>query len=67
MSLYQYSPDTSEGARKRIKIFSVLVIIGFLCLWMRVWYLQVIKGPYFKELSENNRIRTVSLPAFLSE
>lgn len=64
MSLHQYSPDTSEGARKRIRIFSVLVIIGFLCLWMRVWYLQVIKGPYLKELSENNRIRTVSLPGF---
>lgn len=64
MSLYQYGPDISEAVRKRIKIFTILVIVCFLCLWMRVWYLQIVKSQYFRGMSENNRIRLVSLPGY---
>ncbi len=64
MSVFRYSPDVSEGVRKKIKFFAILVAISFLILWMRVWYLQILKGQYFRELSENNRIRHVSLSAF---
>jgi penicillin-binding protein 2 len=64
MSLYQYQQDSSQGVRGKIKYFSLLVIFLFLCLGGRIWYLQIISGQYFEELSENNRTRMVSLPGF---
>lgn len=64
MSLYRYQADFSEDVRKRIKIFAILVIICFLTLWMRVWNLQIIKSQHFRGMSENNRIRSVSLPGY---
>ncbi|MFQ5673450.1 MAG: penicillin-binding protein 2 [Nitrospinales bacterium] len=64
MSLYQYKADVSEDVRKRIKIFAILVIVGFLGLWMRIWYLQIIKSQHFRGMSESNRIRLVSLPGY---
>ncbi len=33
-------------------------------LWMRVWYLQILKGENFQNQSEHNRVRFVSLPSF---
>ena len=31
---------------------------------MRIWYLQILKWQYLSDLSENNRVRMVSLPAY---
>lgn len=64
MSFFRYSADSSETVRRKIKVFAILAIFAFLCLWMRVWYLQILKGQHFQELSESNRVRMVSLPAF---
>ncbi len=64
MSMFRYSTEVSDAVRKKIKIFVILVVVAFLCLWMRVWYLQILKGQYFREMSENNRVRMVSLPAY---
>lgn len=63
MSIFRYSAGDSEAVRRKIKFFVVLTIFAFLCLWMRVWYLQILKGMHFQELSENNRVRLISLPA----
>jgi len=63
MSYSRYSAGVSETVRKKIKFFVILAIFAFLCLWMRVWYLQILKGQHFQELSEHNRVRMVSLPA----
>ncbi|MBU4057284.1 hypothetical protein KJ695_05265, partial [Patescibacteria group bacterium] len=40
-----------------------ILIIGFLFLVGRLIELQVIKGDYFRSLSENNRIKRVVIPA----
>ena len=64
MSVFRYSSEVSETVRGKIKVFVILVIFAFLCLWMRVWYLQILKGQYFQEKSENNRVRLTSLPAY---
>jgi penicillin-binding protein 2 len=64
MSIFRYSADVSETVRRKIKFFVVLVIFCFLCLWMRVWYLQILKGHHFQEKSEHNRVRLTSLPAY---
>jgi len=64
LSDYLYMPDASDAVRKKVKIFVILVIFCFLVLWMRVWYLQILKGESFMGLSENNRVRFISLPSY---
>lgn len=34
----------------------------FFVITLRLWYLQIINGEYFREQSENNRLQTVYLP-----
>ena len=67
MSTERYSRDVSDDVRRKIKFFALLVIVCFLGLWLRVWYLQVLKGSDFMGLSENNRVRLVSLPSYRGE
>ncbi|MCB0332514.1 MAG: penicillin-binding protein 2, partial [Bdellovibrionales bacterium] len=38
------------------------MLLSFVLLLARLWYLQVVQGSYFKERSENNRVRTQFLP-----
>ena len=64
MSFFRYSAESSDNVRKKIKIYVILVVVSFVCLWMRVWYLQILKGEDFMGRSEENRIRKVSLPAY---
>ncbi|MFQ5482175.1 MAG: penicillin-binding protein 2 [Nitrospinaceae bacterium] len=64
MGNHLYSPDASDGVRKKIRFFVILVGVLFLALWMRVWYLQILKGENFRGLSENNRVRMASLPPY---
>ena len=63
MTLYRYGTETSDAIKKKVRVFAILVVVSFLCLWMRVWYLQVLKWQYLTGLSENNRVRMVTLPA----
>ena len=64
MSSFNYSLDFSDGVRRKVRIFGILVFSCFIALGVRIWYLQIIHGQYFHELSENNRIRMVSLPGY---
>ncbi len=53
-----------EGAgdiKKRLWLLGVCVLVFFAVIVLRLWYLQVIKGSYYRELSENNRIRIISI------
>ncbi|CAI2717870.1 penicillin-binding protein 2 [Nitrospina watsonii] len=64
MSKYLYSHDVSDEVRRKVRLFVILVGVCFLALGVRVWYLQILKGENFETLSENNRVRLVSLPSF---
>ena len=63
MILFRSGTETSDAIKKKIRIFAILVVVSFLCLWMRLWYLQILKWQYLTGLSENNRVRMVTLPA----
>ncbi len=63
MILFHSGTETSDAIKKKILIFAILVVVSFLCLWMRLWYLQILKWQYLTGLSENNRVRMVTLPA----
>ena len=53
--------DSSFPVRKKIKVYVVLVVISFLVILMRIWYLQILKGEDFMGQSEQNRVRKISL------
>ena len=38
-------------------LFYVAIILGILCLFSRVGYLQIIKGDYYENLAKGNRLR----------
>lgn len=48
---------------KRAKSIVYLSLVGFLILFGRLLYLQVIKAPYYQKISDENRIRIVPVPA----
>ena len=57
-----FEPAESPEARRTLFLSVVLVAICFLILLSRLWYLQLLQGDYFRQLSENNRVRLVDLP-----
>lgn len=52
-----------EEFRARHQYFVVAAIVVFLILFVRLWYLQIIKEQELRLLSENNRIRLIKIPA----
>ncbi len=47
----------------RIKIYIVCIMVVYSLLLLRLFYLQVFRGEYFKNLSERNRIKMKKLDA----
>jgi len=45
----------------RIYFLEKFFLAGLLFLGLILWYYQIIKGPYFQRLSDNNRIRIVPI------
>ena len=62
MSDYFKDRETSEY-KGRVFITTVFVAVAFFALIVRLWYLQVKEGDYYRKLAESNRIRTVKSPA----
>jgi penicillin-binding protein 2 len=46
---------------KRMTFFKIGLLLVIILLGLRVWYLQIKEGDYYRDLSENNRIRPVAL------
>ncbi len=44
---------------RRLAVGALLVCVFFTLLGVRLWYLQVAQGAYYRDLSENNRTRTI--------
>ena len=53
----------SIQVQPRAQIALVAVAFAFSLIIFRLWYLQVAKGEYFRERSENNRLQVVPLIA----
>ncbi|MFH2012200.1 MAG: penicillin-binding protein 2 [Pseudomonadota bacterium] len=58
-----YDTDKNEEFKKRLSFSIVLVMVAFFVIISRLWYLQIPQGKKYKNLSENNRIRIVNIPA----
>lgn len=48
---------------RMIALLSLIVILGILLIFSRVFYLQIIKGSYYRNLAEGNRIRLEPIPS----
>jgi penicillin-binding protein 2 len=53
--------ESSSGIQKRLPFLAAFIIFLAVVLFIRLWYLQAIKGEYYHEQAENNRIRPVKL------
>ncbi|MDY6861583.1 MAG: penicillin-binding protein 2, partial [Thermodesulfobacteriota bacterium] len=47
--------------QKRTRVIFIFVVFVFLVIVARLWYLQILKGDYYKKLSNNNRIRLIKI------
>ncbi len=60
----RYFPqEENRELESKIYWFFVILVTGLVLLLLRAWHLQVSKGAYYLELSENNRLRVVETPA----
>lgn len=50
-------------SEKRLKSFFVFIFLCFLILFGRVFWLQIVRGEYYRNLAEGNRIRTITVKA----
>ena len=53
--------ETPVDLQRRLPILTVFIIFFTVVLLARLWYLQAIKGDFYYEQAENNRIRPVKL------
>ena len=52
-----------RGLQRRVGMVQAVVGLSLVLLVVYFWHLQVVRGRYYRELSENNRIRAVPIPA----
>jgi penicillin-binding protein 2 len=55
--------DDTQNLRMRMTIIHGLVIAILIVLGVRLYFLQVVKGDYYAERAENQRIRLLRIPA----
>lgn len=61
----QIEPTETELERLRGRLIrlTIIIIIAFAILIVRMGHLQIIKGNYYRNVSENNRIRLIPITA----
>lgn len=52
-----------ERASSRLRVLALLVALMFVAMSARLWYLQVLAYPQFRDAARDNGHRTVTLPA----
>lgn len=55
--------DPAQRFRERLVVLRVLIISLLVALLGRLWYLQVVSGPSYRQAAAANHIRDVVLPA----
>jgi penicillin-binding protein 2 len=56
-------PQVDDEIKKKAKILIVFVFVLLGILLLRLFVMQIIKGSFYEELSENNRLRIIDIPA----
>jgi penicillin-binding protein 2 len=56
-----FQQDTPVDIQKRLPFLAGFIIFCTVVILVRLWYLQAVKGDYYHEQAESNRIRPVKL------
>jgi penicillin-binding protein 2 len=56
-----YSESEFGDLHRRLVILRIGLLLVVALLGLRLWHLQIYEGPYYRDLSENNRTRLVLL------
>ena len=64
MKSSNFDPITQDLFEKQLKIAMVFVLVIFGVIFLRLWFLQIVNGSFYRAKSENNRIRLQSMPSF---
>lgn len=55
--------DTSQNLRVRLFAVQVVAVLLLSLLGVRLYFLQVVRGSYYAEIAQNQRIRLLPIPA----
>src|SRR5919205_4608033 len=55
--------DDSQNLRARLRVLQILILLLISVLGVRLYVLQVMKGAFYAERAENQRIRLLPIPA----
>ncbi|MBA2340528.1 MAG: penicillin-binding protein 2 [Pyrinomonadaceae bacterium] len=55
--------DDSQNLRLRLSVITITVLAMLVALGVRLYFLQVVKGAYYAEKAENQRVRLLPIPA----
>jgi penicillin-binding protein 2 len=55
--------DHIQNLGARVAAVQVLAFILLAVLGVRLYYLQIVKGAYYAERAENQRVRLIPIPA----
>ncbi len=61
MSKFTTQHEDFRNLQRRLLYLRLGLLLGLLLLSSRLWFLQVVKGSYYRDLSEQNRVRTLDL------
>jgi penicillin-binding protein 2 len=56
-----YQQDSPVDIQGRLPFLATFIILFTLILFIRLWYLQAVKGEYYHDQAESNRIRPVKI------
>ena len=57
-----YRQEEPADPQRQFVVATVIILLIFFSLAGRFWYLQIAKAAHFKQLSEHNRIRSLTIP-----
>jgi penicillin-binding protein 2 len=55
--------DSSQNLRSRLWIVQSIVVLLLMLLGIRLYYLQLVRGQYYAEIAQNQRVRLLPIPA----
>ena len=59
MSEFDASYNELREVQRRLAFLRIVLLLGLVLLGLRLWHLQIREGLYYRNLSDNNRTRTV--------
>ncbi|PKQ28684.1 MAG: penicillin-binding protein 2 [Candidatus Anoxymicrobium japonicum] len=57
------SDTTDENLQRRVAILGLVMLVAFVILFTRLWFMQIVSGNEYQKRAEGNRIREISVDA----